>query len=343
MNTTLRKLVASCFASLALLTLARADRVELTNGSVVVGKIVSAEDGKFKVDTDFAGTVEIKQDKIKSFTTDEVVNVGLKSGSAILGRVEGTPSGLQVVASDGTATATTDSVVAVWAKGDVSPEVRKLQRKWQYEASLGITGRTGASERFSSALGFKATLESSQDKLIFNLASEQAKENGVDTANRQFGGVDYSSLFSDRNLWYARTSLEHDEIKALDLRSTTAFGVGRKLIKDPKQDLEVRLGVSYLYEAYANGTNFDSPGLDVGVIHDYTFERGKLSTQATYTPAFEDFANYRLHLESSYEMPITAAMWKLKLGITADYMSRPQPGVDKFDLLYFTSLILNWK
>ena len=352
MNTSTKKFLAGCVTGLLLLGAVRADRIELTNGSVVVGKIVSAEEGKFKVETDFAGTVEIKQDKIKSFATDEAVNVGLKSGSAVLGRVEAAPAGteLQVVAADGTTTTSTEGVTAVWEKGKDSPEVRKLKeaadklkRLWAFEAAFGLSGRTGVAERFSSALGFKATLESSQDKLIFNAAAEQARDNGVETANRQFGGVDYSSFISDKNLWYARTSLERDEIKELDLRSTTAVGFGHKFIKQEKQDFEGRLGVNYLYESYSNGTNFDSPGLDVGLIHSITFGNSKLSSSATYTPAFEDFANYRIHLESAYETPLTAALWKLKLGITADYTSLPQPGIEKFDLLYFTSLILNWK
>jgi hypothetical protein len=350
MKNSFLKFLAGSAAGLVLLASARADRIELANGSVVVGKIVSAEAGKFKVETDFAGTVEIAQDKIKSFSTDDPVNVGLKSGSAVLGRVEPVDSGLAVVATDGTTTTTTEGVTAVWAPGTDSPEVRllkeeaeKLKRKWAFEAAFGMSGRTGVAERFSSALAFKATLESSQDKLIFAAAAEQARDNGVETANRQFGSADYSSFFAEKNVWYARTSLERDEIKDLDLRSTTAVGIGRKFIKEEKQDFEGRLGVSYLYESYTNGDTFDSPGLDVALIHSITFGTSKLTSALGYTPTFEDFANYRLHLESAYEMPLTASLWKLKLGITADYTSLPQPGIEKFDLLYFTSLILNWK
>jgi hypothetical protein len=343
MKTSPLKFLACSAASLAFLVIARADRIELVNGSVIVGKIVSAEDGKFKVETDFAGTVEVQQDKIKSFTTDEAVNVGLKSGSAVLGKVEPTATGLAVVSTDGTTTATPAGIVAVWAAGTDSPEVRKLKRHWAFEAAAGVSGRTGVSERFSSVLGFKATLESSQDKLVFAANAERARDNGVETANRQFGSVDYSSLFSDKNLWYVRTSLEHDAIKELDLRSVTAAGIGHKFIKQPNQDLEGRLGVNYIYESYANGTTFDSPGLDVALIHSVTFKNSKLASMVSYTPAFNDFANYRVHFETGYEMPITAALWKLKLGVNADYTSIPQPGIEKFDLLYFTSLILNWK
>ncbi len=320
-----------------------ADRIELNDGSVVIGKLLSAEGGKFKVETSFAGVIEITQDKVKGFSTDEAVNVELAAGSTVLGKVGMTDAGLLVVANDGQMSTPTGKVTAVWRAGQDNPKVRALRRQWKYEAALAINGRTGASEKFAGALAFKATLESAQDKLIFNLAAEKAEDNGVETANRQVGGADYSAFFSEKNVWYARTSLEKDALKQLDLRSSTAFGIGRKLIKKPTQDLEFRTGVSYLYETYANGTKFDSPGLDIAFIHSYQFKRGKLANALTYTPAFKNFNNYRMHHETSYEMPITASMWKLKTGVINDYTSIPQPGVSRLDTLYFTSLILNWE
>jgi hypothetical protein len=337
-------------ALVAITANAWADRVELTDGSVIHGKLVSAEEGKFKIETDFAGTIEITQGKIKAFTTDKAVNVQLASGSSVLGKVQAADSGITVVADDGQMSAPTAKVSAVWPLGGDSPETRKLKaaadkqkRAWKYEASLAINGRTGGAEKFAGALGFKATLESAQDKLIFNLAAEKAEDEGLETANRQLAGVDYSSFFSEKNVWYARSSIEKDAIKALDLRSSTAFGIGRKLIKKEHQDLEARFGLSYLYETYANGTKFDSPGLDLALIHAHQFKTGKMNNTLTYTPTFEDFGNYRVHHESSYEMPITASLWKLKIGITNDYTSMPQPGIDRLDTLYFTSLILNWQ
>lgn len=327
-----------------------ADRVELIDGSVVLGKLVSAEAGKLKFETAFAGTIEIAQDKVRSFSTDEVVNVELAAGSTVLGKVAMTESGIAVVAADGSFSAPTAKVSAVWRPGADSPATRQLkeriaknERKWAYEASVAITGRTGGAEKFAGAVGLKATLESAQDKLIFALQAEKAEDNGVETANRQFASADYSSFFSPHNGWYVRTSLEKDSIKALDLRSQTTFGFGRKLIKTDPQDLELRAGFSYVYETYANNTKFDSPGLDLTLIHAYTFKTGKLSNVLTYTPAFKDFNNYRLHHESTYEMPLAASMWKLRTGVSNDYTSIPQPGVERLDTLYFTSLILNWK
>jgi len=344
------KALLGAVCALALLAGARADRVELTDGSVILGKLLSAEGGKLKVETGFAGTIEIAQDKVKSFSTDAPVNVALAGGTQVLGKVEPTDTGIKVVASDGQMTADTGKVAAVWRPGADSPEVRKLKaeaeaktRKWAYEASVAIAGRTGVSEKFGANLGFKATLASAQDKLIFAVAAERARDNGVDTANRQYGSVDYSSFFTPDNGWYVRTSVEKDTIKLLDLRSNTAFGFGRKLIKNPQEDLELRVGFDYVYENYANGTTFDSPGLDVTLLHSYQFSTSRLTNTVVYSPAFKEFTNYRLHHESAWEIPLAAAMWKLKLGVANEYNSVPPPGVQRLDTTYFTSLLLNWK
>lgn len=336
---------------LALLSVpAHADRIELTDGSVVNGKLLSAEDGKLKVETAFAGTIYIVQGAVKTFSTDEAVHVGLASGSAVLGKVEATGAGIRVSAAQGALAADTAQVAAVWRQGDDSPDTKKLKeeaaanaRKWAYEASLAINGRTGASEKFGAVFGFKATLASPQDKLIFTTAAERAEDNGVTTADRQFGGVDYSSFFSANNGWYVRTSVEVDKIKALDLRSSSGFGFSRRLIKKTHQELEFRAGLGYLYETYSDNTKFSSLGLDIAFLHSYTFRDAKLTNALTYTPAFKDFGNYRLHHESALELPLSAALWKLRLGLANDYQSIPPAGVARLDTTYFTSLILNWR
>ncbi len=345
----IRGLLAGTFALLAGLALA-ADRIELLDGSVILGKIVSAEAGKFKVETTFAGTIEIVQDKIKSFSTDEAVNVGLTAGSTVLGKVEATDAGIKVVAADGQMSAATGKVAAVWRAGADSPGTRaakelvaKAQRKWAFEASVAIAGRTGVSEKFGANVGFKATLANARDKLIFAVAAEKARDNGVETANRQYGSVDYSSFYTPDNGWYIRTSIEKDTIKQLDLRSNTAFGFGRKLIKNDRQDLEFRFGLNYLYESYSNNTKFDSPGLDLALLHSLKFANSKLINVLTYTPAFKEFSNYRLHHESALELPLGASLWKLKLGVANDYNSQPPAGTERLDTTYFTSLILNWQ
>jgi hypothetical protein len=329
---------------------AAADRIELNDGSVINGKLKSAEGGLFKFETAFAGTIVIAQEQIRTFETQTPIHVGLRAGTQVLGTVASERNGVALVARDGRITTAPSEIAAIWQPGEDSPDVRiakelaaKAARTWAYEAAVSINGRTGVSEKFNAAAAFKATLASDSDKLMFTLAAEKADDNGVETANRQAAAVEYSSFSTAGNGWYARTMLEKDKIKLLDLRSTTAFGFARRLIKTEVQELEGRVGVNYLYESYSTGLDFESPGLDLGLQHVYQFANSRMSNLVTFTPAFEDFANYRAHHESAWEMPITASLWKLRIGVANDYTSQPPPGVEKLDTTYFTSLILNWK
>jgi putative salt-induced outer membrane protein YdiY len=340
------------FAALALVGSAyAADRLELTDGSVIMGKLLSEEGGKFKVATKFAGTLVIDQQKVKSFSTDEPVNVELAGASPVLGQVEPAAGGVSIMMNNSPAVIATGKVVAVWRREDDSPEVRKRKaaaaarvRHWTLEASAAIAGRTGVEEKFGADLGFKATLANATDKLVLTYAAQRATDNGVETANRQFGSADYSAFVnSPENGWYARTSLEQDRIKLLDLRSSTAVGFGHKLIKNARQDLEVRAGVNYVYESYSDDTGFESPGLDLALLNSYQFKTSKLTESFAYTPAFKQFSNYHLHHESAFEIPLAASLWKLKLGVANDYASIPPDHVSRFDTTYFTSLLLNWK
>ncbi|RXK55112.1 DUF481 domain-containing protein [Oleiharenicola lentus] len=353
MNMKSFRILISSLLALWLAASAWADRVELADGSIVNGKILSAEGGKLKVETAFAGTIEIAQDKVLSFATDEAVNVSLASGSAVLGKVAASGQGITVAAANGQQVAGTAEVVAVWRQGADSPAMReakaaaeKLKRRWAYEAAAAITGRTGGSEKFAGSVGFKATLAGPEDKLIFAGIINRAQENGNETANDWRAGVDYSSSIAHSNtVWYVRTDIGKDEIKAIDLRSNSAFGFGRKLVKNDNQDTEVRLGLGYVYETYTNGAaNFSSAGLDVALINSSTLGWAKMNNVVTWSPSFKEFANYRLVHETSFDLPVKGAdFWKLRFGVNNDYQSKPAGGIEKLDTTYFSALILNWK
>jgi Protein of unknown function, DUF481 len=335
MKTPVSSLLLALLASWLAAPAAFADRIELTDGSVVNGKVVSVDGGKLKVETAFAGVITIAQDQVQTLVTEAPVHVTQADGTTTLARAEETAPA---------------AITTLWREGAESPSARlaretaeKARRKWSYEASVSVSGRTGVREKFNSAAGFKATLGSSRDRLILSVAAERASDRGVTTADRDFGGVDYSVFFSPDYGWYVRTSLEKDTIRSIDLRSNTAFGFSRKLVRKGPLDLQFRFGASYLYEQYPTSTDFDSPGLDLAFLTTYTLAKAKFNSSLTYTPAFEEFSNYRLRHEAGLELPLTASLWKLKVGMTNEYLSQPKGNTDKLDTTYLTSLILSWR
>jgi hypothetical protein len=347
----MKRLFLSLLAALVLTAPAVADQVELTDGSVIKGRITAVEAGKIRVETVFVGTVTVELAHVKSFATDEKVNVSIAGAPAVKSQVAASTAGVQLEAVAASVAAAPAQVTALWREGAESPiektereRLEKQKRKWAYEATVALTGRTGTSDKLNATVGSKATLASEHDRLILLATAERAEDNGVETANRQLGGADYSRFYSPDSGWYGRTSLETDKVKALDLRSASALGFTRKVVRRSNENLELRFGGSYTYESYTNNTEaFESPGLDFTLLNSYTHGGAKLNTVLAYLPTFRDTSYYRVRHESNLEVPLSAALWKLKVGIANEYQNVPPAGVERFDTTYFTSLLLSWR
>lgn len=334
-----------------------ADTVEIIDGSKLVGKITEASGDKLKLETAFAGVIEIPMDKVAGFATDAPVFVRLESGTTMLGTVTSDGRGnLQVSGSDGSLTTTTSKVTATWPTNAKDPvvaakeaEVAALQRKWKYEANVDINGKDGNTQSQNIGVGFRATLESPQDVLKVYTTYQRNETNSIKSADEIKGGVEYSSFFYNDLGWYVRTELESDQFENIDLRSTSALGLTYRFFNTDRWKLVGRSGVSYRYESYdlvapAAPTSNDSLGLDFGLNSNYKFaEFARLVTDLTYTPSFDDFGDYRFVHDSGLEMPLKVGQWVLRLGVNNSYNSNPTGTIEELDTTYYTRLILRWE
>src|SRR4051812_23051399 len=101
-----------------------ADTVETKNGARIIGKISKIDAGTVEVDTDFAGTVKIKQSEVTTISTDAPIAIRLSSGTRMDGRVTAAPGGtVQIAGADGTLTTSVSTIAASWAAGKVDPAV----------------------------------------------------------------------------------------------------------------------------------------------------------------------------------------------------------------------------
>lgn len=330
-------------ALLSLAIHAAADTVETRSGAHIVGKITSIDAGEIVVDTDFAGTIKIKQSEVTSFTTEQPVAVRLASGTRFDGQVSAGPNGaLQIAGPDGTVTTTVSKVAASWAAGAVDPAV---DRHWVYEASLDVSGGTGNKEQLGTAVEARAVLKTPQDTLQFYTAYDRQVADKVKAADQLKIGTDYQNNFAGRSSWYVRDEGGFDRVKDIDLYNIAAAGFGWDFVKEPKHTLTGRAGLSFRYENYGNPAteDVDSLGLDIGLNNEVEFGDSRLVNRISYVPSFDDFANYRINHETFYQIPLSHPAWKLRIGISNDYNSKPGPGVEKLDTSYFTRLVLNWE
>lgn len=354
-KTSLRALLALVLAAFLGTTL-QADVVETRNGARIVGKVTKVEDGKVFITTDYAGDLTIKQGEVTTMTTDAPVFVRLASGTVLQGTLVGEGSTLKINGADGELTTKVEKVAASWGPSGEDPQVTAMkkeiaarERKWTYQTSLDLTGKTGNTNSTGLAAGFTATLASPQDALKFyastNYAtSEDAAGNQTKTADELKGGVDYASFFAERLGWFVRQELERDNVEDVNMRSTTDAGFTYRFVKTDAHQLTGRLGAGYRFESYGTGVENKGAVLSTGLNNAIKFgEFASLVTELQYLPAVDDFADYRFVHDSALEFPLAAGFWKLRVGLNNQFNSRPQPGRDDLDTTYYTRLILNWK
>ena len=323
-----------------------ADVVETKNGAHLVGRITKIDAGSVVLDTDYAGTITIKQDAVTSLTTDSPVAVRLQSGTRVDGRVTtGADGELRIAGAEGTLTTPVSKVAASWAAGGKDPAVAALERHWAYEASVDLTGKTGNSEQLGTSGAFRATLKTNSDTLQFYTNYDRQVSDHAKSADQFKAGVDYQDNFEGRVSWYVRDEGGFDRVKDMQFYDIAAAGLGYDFIKRPKHTLTGRFGLSFRDEDYKNPATSDvqSAGLDLGLSHVYQLANSKIENRLSILPAFENFSNVRITHESSYEIPLAAPAWKLRLGVSNDFNSKPGAGVEKLDTTYFTRLILNWQ
>ncbi len=324
-----------------------ADTIGTKDGSTIQGKVLRVTGGVVEIETAFAGVLKIQQASVATLSTDSPVYLRYQGGNTIQGAVSTAAGGEVRVAGPGAwGTGSVDKVEAVWIDPSESPEAKAAaaaKRTWAFEASVDVIGTKGNTDSLATSVGFAATLAGPEDKLAFYAAYTRAELEGETSADNAKAGVDYSAYFTPRLSWYAREEIGTDRIKDLDFYSNTAAGLGYAVIREPNHELTFRAGLAYRYESYEFGEDISTPALDLGLIHSYTAATWRLGNKLTFLPSLEDFANYRIQHDSFLELPLASTQWKVRLGVSNDYVSEPQVGKKKLDTTYYTKFLLSWK
>src|SRR5688500_16538704 len=73
----------AALAAIGTASAAFADKVELTNGDILTGKIVGSDEKTLTLKSDKPGEIKIDLVNVKTFSTDEPINVHLKDGTVL--------------------------------------------------------------------------------------------------------------------------------------------------------------------------------------------------------------------------------------------------------------------
>jgi hypothetical protein len=271
--------------------------------------------------------------------------VRLINGRRYDGRLSGVNTKIQVVAPAGAVSTTVTEIATSWPPSAAEPPGIRPRRHWSYEAAVDVTGKNGNHSQLGTAYGLTATFTRLKDTLILSTSYNRQVSDGSKSADQLKAGVDYSSNYADKNSWYARDEGGYDHVKNLRLYNLAATGAGYDFIKQIRQTLTGRVGLAYRYEDYGHSKtqDVDSIGLDLGLNYSRQFDQSRLTTRLAIVPTLENLANTSITHETDFDLPLSRSAWKLRLGVSNDYNSRPPPGIERLDTTYFGRLVLGWK
>ena len=252
---------------------------------------------------------------------------------------------VQVAAATGPVNTTVKEIAASWAAGAPEPPGSKPKSHWAYEVSVDVNGKTGNHDQLGSDYGVRATLTRLKDTLVLSTNYNRQVTDGLKSADQFKAAVDYTDNYADRNSWYARDEGGFDHIKDLGLYDVAATGVGYDFVKQIRQTLTGRVGLAFRYEDYTDPATRDikSVGLDVELHHTLHIDKSLLTTRLEIVPTFDTFSNVRITHETDFDVPLSLSSWKLRIGVSNDFSSKPADDVRKLDTTYFGRLVMSWK
>lgn len=346
-----RPLIASLLSLLLFAGNVFADRVILTNGDRLTGKIVRKDENSVTIQTESAGTVTIKWNAVAEIYSDEPLSVTMKDGKVVeaklvtaYGRIHVVPVGEATTpiekAELKTARAPKDQ--QIWEKQQKMLDERKLRDFWSGTFDTGFSLTAGNSDTRTFSAGFRAVRETPDDKFT-------AYANALQVRNSSSGQVRITAQsvwtgarldMNVRGKWFAFSSadFEYNKPQRLDLRAVVGGGGGYHAIRKDRVTLDLTGGVTNNYENFSTGITRNSAELLLGQEAKIKLNnRSRMTNRFVFYPNLTRPGDFRALLDGSLQTDINSWLgWHLTIGNR--YNSRPVSATEKNDFLMSTGL-----
>jgi putative salt-induced outer membrane protein YdiY len=316
----------------------RADEVIFNNGDRLTGKVLSADGGKLKVKSDVAGEVTVDMKDVKTFSTDEPLQVRLKDDTIVREKITAAPAPAEVAPA-----ATQPAAGTVQVAGRTVPldEVKRIGGKQAWHGSLVANGSLARGNTHSTDVGFSADAmlrrddETHDDRFTLGAAYNFGKNrtDGVDTtsADNWFALAKYDRFFTEKWYGYGLIRYDHDRLADLNYRLAPGVGVGYQWVESADFNFSTEAGVSYVYEDYSSDGNEDRVALRLAYHVDKKLnEHVSLFHNLEWLPAFDDPSDYNLNADAGVRAKMTDKLFS-ELKVVYQRDSTPAPGADKND------------
>ncbi|CAN5480272.1 hypothetical protein BH10ACI2_BH10ACI2_08220 [soil metagenome] len=312
--------------------------ITLKNGDRITGKIVDENNESVVIETEYAGKVKVARSYIQKINIEDShlktsggpSNVG--SSVAETQAPRPTPAAVPVLASKSK------------AKGFAS-RIREMSENWEGNSNLGFSFTSGNSNNITMSTGLRASKVSPVDGMTIYVRSLWNSTHGsphkVTTQNAFWGGVRYDRNINRELFGFVSYDFERDKPKRLDFRSVAGGGLGHRMVKNDRTDLEFVVGGAW-NRTWQAGGGTDTPEGLAGVTFRHRFN-GKLRYQNTFTyfQNITDQNEYRYIFDSNVTIDMTKRVG-FYVALGNRFNNDPNGNAKKNDFLFTTGLKWNF-
>ena len=316
----------------------QADELVFKNGDRLIGKITHALDGKLVFKSDVAGKITIDISKIKTFSTDEAIEVHLKDGSVLIQKIISSKAGWFAIEGTETVKAQDFDIA------DIS-SINPPKPKWTGNVSAALTSTHGntKTEAISASVNLRKRTE--KDRTLLSADYARGKQEDPDTGqdktteNWWRTKAKYDYFFTKKFYGYLDGRYETDKIAELDRRVIVGSGGGYQWIESEKMNFSTEAGLASLYEKYENQTDSSAElSVQLGYNFDKKLAKGlKFIHDLTYYPSLEKFSDYYLTSTGEIRTHFTENMF-LNFKVILNYDTTPATDSGTTDTKYMLGL-----
>jgi putative salt-induced outer membrane protein YdiY len=326
-----------CLAVTSLVRFASGDQIVMNNGDTITGTINSAEDGKLTISSLVEGKVTVNLSDVKTFSTDQPIDLKLDDGSIVHQQVS---TGAPGTVNTGAGAALAQQALSLSRVTEINPP------PVAWTGSLVLNGLYTQANTTTEQLGVNAdaTRKTDADRITagagYLFALQKTGFGSTTTADTWFFTGEYDLYFTKKFYAYGDGRVEKDRINFLDLRLTPGVGVGYDFVAHKDAHLSGEAGISWVYEKYSSQpTANENVSARVGLHADKSFcdDKFKVYTDASYLPSIQNSSAYLVLFDAGARMALTKNMFT-ELRTEQNYSSTPGPGAKRTQSRYLVGV-----
>ena len=327
--------LAVCLLIVAALPLG-ADDVYLKNGNHLSGAIVSMNEGKLVLETEFAGRLTIDWRHVERLSADAPLTLVLADGSTIRGipTSDETPGRLRLAAEP-----TADPVPVELARVTGINPPQEPPVKFTGRINVGLNKASGNTDKESGHVDAELIARAASHRLTVGGAYNRAEDNNRKSEDNASGYSQYNYFLTEKLYLYLSGMAERDTFKDINLRTTLGPGIGYQFFEGELMNLSIEAGPSYVRTDYDQADDNNSASGRWAVKFDrFFFEKlfQYYFANEGYISA-SDTSDVFMFTRTGLRFPIRGGL-SFNAGLEWDWDNTPAERTDKSDYRYILSI-----